>query len=146
MTHLCPDCGAALDEDTSCQALFDSLLALEFSDPGYGEVHMLTVACFMIQHERYSDEALVWIEQKLRANLEEGIPASTIRRQVAKQTGQGQRAWKVTRQPGAPHLLKIPWSMTMADVASKYQDAASYQALVKQWARATVDEMKPFIS
>ncbi|QYR19267.1 hypothetical protein KZ483_15075 [Paenibacillus sp. sptzw28] len=29
------------------------MLALEFSDPGYGRVHFLTVACFIIQHNRY---------------------------------------------------------------------------------------------
>jgi hypothetical protein len=34
---------------------------------------MLTVACFMIQHGRYSDEALAWIAQKLCANLNDTL-------------------------------------------------------------------------
>ena len=48
---------------------------------------------------------------------------------------------KSNRQPGEPALPRIPWSMTIADVASQYQDAASYCALVTEWARATLKEM-----
>jgi len=143
MTANCPDCGALLEQGTDCQSIFDTFLVLEFSDPGYGEVHMLTVACFMIQHGRYSDEALVWIEQKLHAYLQEGLAPETIRRQASNQASQGARNWKVTRQPGAKSLPKIPWSMTIADIASQYQDATSYRDLVTQWARITLQEMKP---
>ena len=58
MRSTCTECGAALDE-TTCQSIFDSFLVLEFSEAAYGAVHMLTVACFMIQYRRYSDEGLV---------------------------------------------------------------------------------------
>lgn len=143
--YTCPECGAILAEDTDCQAVFDSFLALEFTDPGYAEVHMLTVACFMIQHGRYSDEGLAWIEQQLKAHLEEGTPVTEIRRQAAKETGQGARTWRVNRRPGAAPLPKIAWSMTIADVASNYRDTKSYCALVRQWADATLREMKPWV-
>lgn len=143
MSANCPDCGALLEEGTDCQSIFDTFLVLEFSDPGYGEVHMLSVACFMIQHGRYSDEALVWIEQKLRAHLKEGLAPETIRRQASHQVSQSTRNWKVTRQPGTKPLPKITWSMTIADIASQYQDASSYRDLVTQWARTTLREMKP---
>jgi hypothetical protein len=73
MPNTCSECGAVLQDESSCQEIFDSFLALEFEDPAYGEVHFLTVACFMIQHQRYSDEALAWIAQSLRAYLEEGV-------------------------------------------------------------------------
>jgi len=43
----CPECGA---HETLCQTRFDEFLALEFSDMGYGAVHNLTVATYMIQH------------------------------------------------------------------------------------------------
>lgn len=59
--NTCPECGATWLEDSTCQSVFDEFLVLEYSDPAYGEVHFLTVVCFMIQHGRYSDEALVWI-------------------------------------------------------------------------------------
>lgn len=104
MAHTCPECGAILSESVTCQALFESFLASEFSDPGYGEVHMLTVACFWIQHGRYSDEGLAWIESKLRAYLEEGVGVAEIRRRAAQETDQSKRAWRVTRpmlRPGA---------------------------------------------
>ena len=140
MQILCPECGAVLNEGNSCQSIFETLLALEFTDPGYGEVHMLTVACFMIQHGRYSDAALAWIEQKLR-DVVEGVPAGYIRRQASKEAGSGSRAWKVTRQPGDRRLPRVAWSMTISDVAANYQDAQSYCRLVKQWARVTLDEM-----
>ena len=146
MSEKCPDCGAILKEDVSCQTIFDSLLVLEFSDPAYSAVHMLTVACFMIQHRRYSDEALNWIEQKLRDNLEEGIPAEQIRRLAAKETNLSKRTWKVTRRPNDPPLPKIAWSMTIADVAINYQEANSYNNLVRKWARITLNEMTPYLS
>jgi hypothetical protein len=146
MQNICPECGAILNEGSSCRTIFDSFLVLEFTKPAYGEVHMLTVACFMIQHRRYSDEALNWIEEKLRANLEGGIPAEQIRRQASKETGQGKRTWKVTRRSGDSPLQKIAWSMTIADVASKYHDAESYRDCINQWARTTLLEMKPLLS
>ena len=141
--NTCPECGAVLLEDNSCQAIFGSFLVLEFTDPAYGEVHMLTVACYLIQHGRYSDEALSWIEQKLREHLEEGVPAEQIRRWAARETGQSRRTWKIIREPDAPRVPKVAWSMTIADVAAKYQDANSYCELVRKWARITLGEMKP---
>jgi len=146
MSTTCPECGAALGENSSCQSIFDQLLVLEFSDPAYGEVHMLTVACFMIQHGRYSDEAMAWIERQLRLNLEGGIPPEQIRQQAARLADQGRRTWRVVRQPGVAPLPKIAWSMTIADVAAQYRDAESYCELVKKWARLTLLEMSPYSS
>ena len=143
MPNICPECGAMLGEETSCQAIFDTFLALEYTDPGYGKVHMLTVACFMIQHGRYSDEALTWIEQQLRVYLQEGQPVEQIRQRAAKETRQDARTWKVIRRPDAPPLPRIQWSMTIADVAASYRDAESYCELVTQWARSTLHEMQP---
>jgi hypothetical protein len=134
-----------LDEGESCQAIFDSFLVLEYTVPAFGEVHMLTVACFMIQHKRYSDEAMVWIEQQLRAYLEDDRQVEEIRRQAGREVDQAKRDWKVTRQPGARPLPEVSWSMTIQDVAGGYQDAENYRRLVKQWAKVTLDEMKPYL-
>src|SRR5512147_1373320 len=43
----CPECGAA---ETLCKERFDEFLVLEFTDAGYGAVHHLTVATYMLQH------------------------------------------------------------------------------------------------
>ncbi|NLH00025.1 MAG: hypothetical protein GX491_21920 [Chloroflexi bacterium] len=147
MPDQCPDCGALLDGGASCKAIFDAMLVLEFTDPGYGAVHMLTVACYMIQHRQYSDEGLVWMEKQLRAYLEEGVSTEAIRRKAAGETGQDRRSWKVTRPPGAPPLLKINWSMTIADAMPSPEDAPPaevYRERVTEWARVTLREMQPW--
>lgn len=141
----CPECGAAYQDGLTCESVFNEFLVLEFTDAGYGLVHMLTVACYMIQHGRYSDEGLVWIENRLREYLEKGIPTEQIRRQAAQEAAQDRRNWKVTRRPGDPPQAKIPWSMSILDVAAQYQDAESYRRLVRQWAETTLAEMQPLL-
>jgi hypothetical protein len=151
MIDPCPECGAVLRDEGGCQSIFDSLLVLEFTDPGYGEVHFLTVACFMVQHGRYSDAGLSWIQGKLRDVLERGVTAGQIRRQANREADQRTRTWKVTRQPGERPLPKIAWSMTIADVASDHHTlteippAARYRELVTEWARVTLAEMGPLL-
>ena len=82
MNTSCSICGALWQNNLYCQEMFDEFLALEFSQPAYGRVHMLTVACFMIQHQRYSDQALIWMQKNLREVLENGASPSDIRFQM----------------------------------------------------------------
>ena len=146
MPNVCPDCGAVYTGDLTCRSIFDKFLVLEGTDLGYGRVHMLNVACYMIQHGQYSDDALVWIEQQLRNNLEKGIPQEQIRRSAARMAGQSRRTWKITRRPEDPPQAKIAWSMTIADVAPFADDPERYCQKMKEWARVTLDEMQPLIS
>jgi hypothetical protein len=115
MINKCSLYGAATDANITCQRIFDEFLALEFSNPAYGKVHMLTVSCFMIQHQRYSDPALVWMQQTLRDVLENGVDPSDIRLQMTSEVDQGKRDWKIERQPGERELPHITWSITIAD-------------------------------
>jgi Family of unknown function (DUF5946) len=146
MPNACPQCGATLRGDTSCQSIFESLLALEFSHTGYGKVHFLTVACYMIQHEQYSDEALKWMAKNLEDYLRGKVSPAMLTRLAAKETDQSRRTWKVTRQPASRELPKISWSMTISDVKAHTQDAVGYCAKIKQWARTTLSEMQPLLS
>jgi hypothetical protein len=141
MSYICLECGATHLEGNTCQSIFDSFLALEFTDPGYGAVHMLTVACFMIQHGRYSAVALGWIKQQLHAYLGEDVPVSQIRRSARQETQQAARNWKVLRQPDEPPMPQVAWSMTIADVAAHSHDAANYCEWIRRWARVTLQEM-----
>lgn len=141
MTIVCLDCGARLEAGTTCQSIFDSFLTLEFSDPAYGEVHFLTVACFMVQHGRYSDATLAWIQSKLRAYLEENLPVSEIRRSAADETNNVERGWQVLRQAQDRPLPKINWQVTIADVAEHAADAADYCNWVRRWGAATLRQM-----
>ncbi len=141
----CMDCGALHQNERDCEAVFNDFLALEFTDPEYGAVHFLTVACYMIQHRKYSLEGLMWIEQKLRDYLEKGRTAAQIRRQASQEARQERRSWKVTHRLGEPEQQKNPWTMTIIDVALRSHSAESYRALVAQWAEATLKDMQPLL-
>jgi len=146
LTIVCPECGAQLDDDATCQSIFDNFLALDFSDPAYGEVHFLTVACYMIQHNRYSDEALLWIRPQLHAFLAEGVNPAEIRRRAAVETGNGQRDWKVVRSPQARLLPKVLWQITIVDVAVHAANAASYREWVRRWGESTLKQMDVLVN
>jgi len=143
MQPTCPECGGLLGPDSNCQEIFESFLTLEFSEPAYGEVHMLTVACYMIQHGRYSAAALHWIAERLREHLHTGLPVSQIRRQSAPDAQQARRSWHVLRGPADPPPPAIDWSIHISDVAAHFKDAASYRELIRKWAETTLAEMQP---
>jgi hypothetical protein len=42
--------GCCLAAEEECFGLFEQVLAREYSDPGYGEAHLLTVDCYALQH------------------------------------------------------------------------------------------------
>jgi hypothetical protein len=47
----CPSCGAsAFGGIDGCNKLFEDILTLEYSDPRYGAVHLLSVDAFVLQH------------------------------------------------------------------------------------------------
>lgn len=85
--YTCVKCGAVHPQDNTCESIFNEFMALEFTDPSYGQVHFLTVASYMVQHEGYSDEMYVWVQTALRRHLEEGYPAELIRQDMAKGPG-----------------------------------------------------------
>lgn len=136
MSGKCAECGAVPSERSTCQTIFDEFLGLESTNKVYGEVLDLTVACFMIQHGRYSDLALTWMKSMLRADLDE-------------QPGQGAapgmddatRSLKFTRQADERPLPKIAWSMTIVDVNQSIQDPEKYIEHVKKLAQATLKQM-----
>ncbi|MDF2720704.1 MAG: hypothetical protein K0Q59_379 [Paenibacillus sp.] len=142
MSESCEGCGAILPKGETCESIYGNFLALEFTDPGYGRVHFLTVACYMIQHKGYSDEAYVWIQSALRNYLEKGHTTESIRRDAAQGPG---RTKGIRRLKEAAPLPKINWTMTIADVAKRTKDAESYCRLIEQWGRTTLDEMGPLV-
>ena len=143
---VCPECGAVWPRDQTCQSLYDEFLTWEFQDPEYGAVHFLTVATFMTEHGRYTDEAQAWIKQKLRENLEENTPVEQIRRAANRETNQANRTWKVVRSPDAPPPARVAWEMTIVDVARRHDasglDAGAYREAVMDWARTTLRQLE----
>src|SRR6185369_4158225 len=73
----CPECGAA-----ECEARYHDFLVKEFEDPGYGAVHHLTVATYMLQHSSaLTKEGWLFERNLLREFLIEKKPAAFIRQQ-----------------------------------------------------------------
>lgn len=142
MSSTCNKCGARLPTGNTCQSIFNEFMALEFTEPSYGQVHFLTVASYMVQHEGYSDEMYVWIQTALRKHLEEDYPTELIRQDM----NRGPGSTKGIRRPvNAPPLPKVAWTMTIADVAAQMHGAESYRKLIEQWGRTTLKEMGPLV-
>lgn len=141
MSERCAECGAILPEGKTCKEIFDELQLLEIYDPAHYQVHFLSVACFMIQHGRYSDEALAWIHEKLRVYLDQELTHEQLRRLIANETSNASRKWKILRQPGAAPLPKTEWSMTIIDVVKDAPDAETYCKQVRRLARVTLEQM-----
>lgn len=141
----CPLCGGQYLTGSTCEDVFESLLALEFSNENYGSVHFLTVACMMIQHKAYSDAGMEWILAQLKQYLSGDQTISQIREQNRNTVDSGQRKWKVIRDLGEKELSNISWSMTIQDVAMRYVDPSDYCELVNNWANTVVQEMEPWL-
>jgi hypothetical protein len=136
----CAECGAVWAGQQNCQAVYEGFLAQEFTDSGYGEVHFLTVCVFMLQHGRYSDQALAWVVPAMRAYLAGEKTTEQLRRESQAALGQGQRHWRVRRAAAAPPARAVAWDYTLAEVAAAAHDAESYRAAITTWAQRTVSQ------
>jgi uncharacterized protein DUF5946 len=96
------------------------------------------VMCYMLQHNRYSDEAARWVIAGLEGFLERGATPAEVREQNRKVVDSGVRKWKVT---GDTALTRdIPWPVTIMDVNST--DPDEYCVTVTMWARSTLDTIR----
>jgi len=144
MNH-CPECGAKIIDRRDCENSFTQFLDLEFSNPDFGKVHFLTVSCYMIQHGKFSNEGLIWIEQKLQDFFIKNITPEMIRIQSAKDLGQKLRTWKITRSLVQTKQVDVAWSMTITDIIGKFTNAEEYCDQITQWAQATLSDMQPMV-
>jgi hypothetical protein len=132
----CPECGAP---EELCKERFDEFLALEFSDMGYGAVHNLTVATYMLQHSsRLSKEGWMYERELLREFLVENKSPSLIRQQVKDAVDSGKRTFKFKSKDGTPVISKSAWTKTILDVRA--ENAEIYCADVTLWARSVLEE------
>ena len=132
----CPECGAP---ETSCKSRFDEFLALEFSDMGYGAVHNLTVATYMLQHSsKLSLEGWLYERDLLREFIVENKSPSFIRQQVKDAVDSGKRTFKFKSKDGLPVIKKSTWTKTILDVRA--ENAEVYCADVTAWAKSVLEE------
>ena len=132
----CPECGAP---DNLCQTCFDEFLVLEFTDPGYGAVHHLTVATYMLQHSsKLTREGWLHERELLREFLIENKPPSYIRKQNKDLVDSGKRTFKFKSKDGIPVIPKIAWKKTILDVRA--ESAEIYCEDINTWARSVLEE------
>jgi len=132
----CPECGAP---DPLCKTRFDEFLVLEFTDAGYGAVHHLTVAAYMIQHSsKLTREGWLHERELLREFLDENRPPAFIRKQSKILVDSGKRKFKIKSKDGQPVLNKTRWTKTILDVRT--ENAEVYCEAVTAWARSALEE------
>ena len=132
----CPECGAV---DNLCRSRFDEFLVLEFSDMGYGEVHNLTVATYMLQHSsKLSLEGWLYERDLLREFIVEKKSPSLIRQQVKDSVDSGKRTFKFKSKDSKPVISKTSWTKTILDV--RWENAEVYCADVNSWATAVLED------
>jgi hypothetical protein len=132
----CPECGAL---DNLCQARFDEFLILEFTDAGYGAVHHLTVAAYMVQHSsRMTPEGWKYERDLLREFIVEKKTPATIRKQIKDTVDSGKRKFKIKSRTGVPVINKTTWTKTILDVRA--ENAEVYCEDITAWAESVLEE------
>jgi len=132
----CPECGA---KDQLCQTRFGEFLVLEFTDAGYGAVHHLTVAAYMVQHSsKMTREGWLFERDLLREFLIENKPPGYIRKQNKDIVDSGKRKFKIKSKTGVPVIDKTTWAKTILDVRSENSEV--YCGDIKAWARSVLEE------
>jgi hypothetical protein len=132
----CPECGAP---NSLCKERFDELLILEFTDAGYGTVHHLTVAAYMVQHSsKMTREGWLYERDLLRQFLVENKPPQLVRRQVKDTVDSGKRKFKIKSKTGLPVINKTTWTKTILDVRT--ENAEVYCEDINDWARSVLED------
>ena len=137
----CMECGAP---ETLCKARFDEFLALEFTDAGYGAVHHLTVAVYMLQHSsKLTREGWLHMRQLLREFLIDNKSPAFIRKQNRDLVDNGKRTFKIASRDGVPVINKSTLTKTILDVRA--ENAEVYCADVTAWARSALGEAEAIV-
>jgi len=136
---ICPECGAM-----DCQTRFDEFLVLEFTDAGYGTVHHLTVATYMIQHSsKLTREGWLYERELLKEFLVNNKSPKFVHKQNRDLVDGSKRKFKIASRDGVPVINKTAWSKTIRDVRAENADA--YCEDVSAWAKVVLDEAETIL-
>jgi hypothetical protein len=137
----CPECGAP---EAACEACFHEFLVLEFTDAGYGAVHHLTVAAYMLQHSsQLTREGWLEMRRLLHEFLVVGKSPAEVRAQNGANVDSGRRKWKIKAKDGLPKIGKTHWIKTICDVRA--ENSETYCADVTEWARSALEEAEGLV-
>jgi len=132
MTSNCPYCGAAQDPGQNCSDRFAAAQLLELARPDYYAVHHLSVPCFMLQHNTYSQVGWTSTRELLRQFIVDRLSPAMARRRLRRLHGGSLTNRSYTRGPRLLGVEHIAWSMTIADV--RLDTPETYCADVRAWA------------
>ncbi len=132
----CPECGAP---EIACKTRFDEFLVLEFTDAGYGAVHHLTVAAYMLQHSgKLTRDGWLHERELLREFLVEKKPPAYIRKQNKDLVDSGRRTFKIKSRDGVSVINKTIWTKTILDV--RVENTQIYCEDVNAWAKSVLED------
>jgi hypothetical protein len=135
MPYRCPQCEATLGADETCEDRFNAGQLQEAADPAHYAVHHLSVACYMLQHNRNSRDG--WIElRRLLDRFVAGLSPAAARARFRRAFDGGNRGYSFTRGPKLAGVEAIAWTRTVADV--RLDSADHYCADVRAWAEQVV--------
>ena len=135
----CPECGAENTGGITCEAHYHECLVKEFTDAGFGVVHHLTVAAYMLQHSsKLSRQGWLETRRLLREFLIEHTPPVGIRRQNKDNVDSGKRNWKISSKDGKAKINRTEWTKTILEVSLK--NAEAYCADITAWAQSALKD------
>ena len=151
-TH-CPECGALVKENDTCQSNFHALLYREneiyqvpsgLLESRDGQIaHFYAVSCYAIQHPDsmgYTVGALLEARANLAAHLDGDVSLAMI---LAKIRATAKDSPKTLRRAGDPiHCWHVPkWSLTAVDVLATDATPEAYMDATTRWAKATLTDI-----
>jgi hypothetical protein len=137
MPSCCPECGATYRTDETCEDRFSAGQGQEMMNPAYLAVHHLSVPCFMLQHNRYSQDGWIRVRQVL-ARFVSGLTPQEALRAYRNAVASGNRMYSFTKGPKLAGVESIAWTRTIADV--RLDTAEHYCADVWAWAERIVHD------
>jgi hypothetical protein len=134
------ECAAPRRRSLTCRQQWDELLALECSDPRAAPVHLLTVACYQLQHPR-TFPLTAEARHRLRELLEDVVLRGRSlgeARDALQQRFDGQaRVAAMADEPVA--AAPAAWSMTVAEIGGP--DPDTHVATIRRWATSVCEEV-----
>ncbi len=140
----CSLCGARYISNQTCRERFELCLAMEYENPAtYGTVHHLTVPCYMLQHNGYSQqgwlEAWRLVDRFINGNL---IPEQARKDFFLAQIRKKQIG-SITRGKKLSGIDRLIWSRTIFDVV--LDDLDKYSNSVRLWAASLLIDSREFV-
>lgn len=137
----CPMCGAIVPDGlTRCRDAFNEVCEREYSDPGFGAVHLLTVDAYALQHsEEHGPRSNAFHLSRLGRLLERG-ESPAIGRRPTRAAGKALES----RYRGFPELEAPAFrgALTIADVHGA-DDPEDHARRVWAWALSVWEAYRP---